>query len=497
MRKDLRNKLGIVALTIVGLVQFSLQRCGDGIIDIWQQEECDTVIANPGCIGCQIQGGFTCIGQDGGTSTCYPDECRTRNGGCLGLSGSIAGCTPQPDGNGNNVEDDGCPTLDSEYFCTNVFSTGQPDTVICQKRNEVPVKAIEPELEVCYQFASVFAVTGNLPTYPQDVISETQECSTMNYCRDGVSLSKCSWERKLAVKCYFPTDANNQYVRKPMIEVFTNSMPDHCMQSRNKFPEDNPIRFQVEFNIDPARLPVLDIQRQNDADFYYCLAAWTSDGNLEKRHSYYAKSGVTDGVVGISINGVPIHTGISENQYDPFFPQEFGGHMNPQKLDFDACLGNTDLSSFYKYYSMSPCILPGAQKEAKQAKYCSEINDCRINPLNYTNATIKKAGFAKITYVGIARDGHMIIGPFNSAGHLWQPRDLDACNGLKIDGNYVYAMSMFHPYTVGCWGPATARKKSGQCSANEMFVLSSNANQLYAAFSLVFGVLMMISASIF
>ena len=63
----------------------------------------------------------------------------------------------------------------------------------------------------------------------------------------------------MAVKCYFPTDANNQYVRKPMIEVFTNSMPDHCMQSRNKFPEDNPIRFQVEFNIDPARLPVLDI----------------------------------------------------------------------------------------------------------------------------------------------------------------------------------------------------------------------------------------------
>lgn len=35
MRKDFSNKLGIVALTLVGLVHFTTQYCGDGIVDIW------------------------------------------------------------------------------------------------------------------------------------------------------------------------------------------------------------------------------------------------------------------------------------------------------------------------------------------------------------------------------------------------------------------------------------------------------------------------------
>lgn len=57
--------------------------------------------------------------------------------------------------------------------------------------------------------------------------------------------------------------------------------------------------------------------------------------------------------------------------------------------------------------------------------------------------------------VGLARDGHVIVGPYNEDNELWDCSDLDICNGAFIaDGSYVYAATTFFPYTVGCWGPA-------------------------------------------
>ena len=69
---------------------------------------------------------------------------------------------------------------------------------------------------------------------------------------------------------------------------------------------------------------MVNITRQTDADFYYCSNAWTNDGNL-KKYSYSKISGNTDGIVGITINGIPLYTGVAENSYDPFFPKAYGG----------------------------------------------------------------------------------------------------------------------------------------------------------------------------
>ena len=55
--------------------------------------------------------------------------------------------------------------------------------------------------------------------------------------------------------------------------------------------------------------------------------------------------------------------------------------------------------------------------------------------------------------VGVARDGHLIYGPYQKNGMLWQPCDVDVCNGRIINGQYAYVMTTFHPYTIGCWGP--------------------------------------------
>ena len=52
-------------------------------------------------------------------------------------------------------------------------------------------------------------------------------------------------------------------------------------------------------------------------------------------------------------------------------------------------------------------------------------------------------------------DGHVIYGPYNIAGELWDWDDVDVCNGFfHTDGSYNYASTTFFPYTVGCWGPA-------------------------------------------
>lgn len=70
----------------------------------------------------------------------------------------------------------------------------------------------------------------------------------------------------------------------------------------------------------------------------------------------------------------------------------------------------------------------------------------------------------KMQKIGLARDGHFIVGIYNQHGKLWSPCEVDFCNGAIINGEYVYASTMFHPYTVGCYGPATDNKFSGDCT---------------------------------
>lgn len=56
--------------------------------------------------------------------------------------------------------------------------------------------------------------------------------------------------------------------------------------------------------------------------------------------------------------------------------------------------------------------------------------------------------------IGLAKDGHVIVGPYNADGELWDCSEYDVCNGTFIsDGSYVYVASAKFPYTVGCWGP--------------------------------------------
>lgn len=85
----------------------------------------------------------------------------------------------------------------------------------------------------------------------------------------------------------------------------------------------------------------------------------------------------------------------------------------------------------------------------------SDNKDCIDNPVDWAatswTTTTNYGGD-----VGLARDGHVIKGPYNGDGELWGCDDHDICNGAFLnDGSYAYVTTTTFPYTVGCWGPAT------------------------------------------
>ena len=60
--------------------------------------------------------------------------------------------------------------------------------------------------------------------------------------------------------------------------------------------------------------------------------------------------------------------------------------------------------------------------------------------------------------LGLARDGHLILGPYKQDGSTWSCADRDVCNGAFIGDQYVYVGSSTFPYVVGCWGPGPSTK---------------------------------------
>ena len=123
----------------------------------------------------------------------------------------------------------------------------------------------------------------------------------------------------------------------------------------------------------------------------------------------------------------------------------------------DMCLGSLSQFGQYKYHSFSPCLYSSAFKNALlTASLCNSDVSCKANALTYARAKVDNNDYKTLKVVGIAKDGHRILGPYKSDGSLWQPCDVDICNGLTIEGSYYYVLTNFYPYTIGCWGPANS-----------------------------------------
>ena len=69
--------------------------------------------------------------------------------------------------------------------------------------------------------------------------------------------------------------------------------------------------------------------------------------------------------------------------------------------------------------------------------FCSEEPQCSGGYHTYLSA-YDTANDVYLVPFGISRDGRKIYGPKKSDGSYWQPCDIDYCNGLYIENEYVY-----------------------------------------------------------
>lgn len=161
--------------------------------------------------------------------------------------------------------------------------------------------------------------------------------------------------------------------------------------------------------------------------------------------------------------------GAAEYPYDPYYPAIVGS--SPVTYYEDSCLGDNDYTSFYHYYSYSPCITNTANKYNLTVVKCTSNSTCKSNPLYYATNYTASAN-RTVVPIGLSKDGYLIYGPFKSDGTFWGACDLDVCNGRIINDSYAYVASVFYPYTIGCWGPGNTPSLEVSCSDNSKYCTS-------------------------
>jgi hypothetical protein len=239
------------------------------------------------------------------------------------------------------------------------------------------------------------------------------------------------------------------------------------------------------------------LNSQTDVDSQLCDNTWAKHQYLDGGVHYsewdfgdYQDELVplqsSDQVVGVALNGVLLFAGTSEYGYDAFFPKAYGNKQSPRAVETDICLGTSQFTNTYRYYMFSPCIYETSLKTVAAPCSSDLYPGCSADVRSHSVAYIPRQ-LQTITPVGVAKDGRVIYGPYKADGTLWQPCDVDVCNGRMFGNYYGYVATMFHPYFVGCWGPGNSVAVSASCSANARFCNAASGlfyNAIFAVLAL-------------
>ena len=104
----------------------------------------------------------------------------------------------------------------------------------------------------------------------------------------------------------------------------------------------------------------------------------------------------------------------------------------------------------YHYHISSGCIV---SPPSGNISTCATNTVCGSNIANYSLQSYPSSA-KTLTVIGIAKDGHVIYGPYTSSGSQVKS-GFDICNGMFYDsiGNYGYFATTTYPYITGCFGP--------------------------------------------
>ncbi|CDW89971.1 UNKNOWN [Stylonychia lemnae] len=362
-----------------------------------------------------------------------------------------------------------------------------------------------------------------LDDYFQDY--ELVVCKGPGMCPDGTVKNVCTWQRYLFFNCFEGSPVTYRWE--------TNSMPNHCYFSKTEPPLGSETKFEAysvsgAFNVQVNNMfaynlvdPVFyhtKLETQDDYDKQLCKSKWAETTLIDMKTQYEEKvyysfeypiafsdyswdsSETTmlqlkssDQVVGMAINGVLIFSANSINGYDALFPSQLINPITSQsnRITPDFCLGTAESYKTYRYYMFSPCIYDSIAKTYASSctndRYPLCSQDVRNHSIYYVKSEQKN-----INPIGIAKDGRMIYGPYNSYGQLWQACDVDICNGRYFSKgyNYGYVATMFHPYFISCWGPGNKVTFEAKCSTNarkKCTLYTSEAVLHYSFWSITLG----------
>lgn len=256
----------------------------------------------------------------------------------------------------------------------------------------------------CLALAAHFDTTCN-GTAVSNILSSTGvnvSCSsgyTGSNCPGSMVGSTCIFQHKLCVTC-----TNTSPVR---IRVQTNGLPRYCPNVPAAMSEIN-IDYTVNFNPDVSvNSPVHNPTTASALTAIVCSIS--SQASVPSASNYVATTGATNmnTLAGVSIDGVTILNVNSANNVDPFFPT--GGFAVET---VDACLGHPNPSNNgYHYHAGSGCALT---RPSGSISTCASTSACNSNVATYSISTF--SSYRTLTVIGIAKDGHIIYGPYTSAG---------------------------------------------------------------------------------
>ena len=143
-----------------------------------------------------------------------------------------------------------------------------------------------------------------------------------------------------------------------------------------------------------------------------------------------------------------------------------GGNIDAVEFEgdtLDVCLSHPTPTSQYHYHFWGSCLVKdyGYWNDSEAPPLCREFNDCVNNTGTFTKGAAESGqnSFYSASNwdkpIGLARDGHIILGPYKSDGSSWTCADHDICNGAFVGSNadvYAYVGTSEFPYVLGCWG---------------------------------------------
>ena len=89
---------------------------------------------------------------------------------------------------------------------------------------------------------------------------------------------------------------------------------------------------------------------------------------------------MTYGIVGVTLDGIPIQAAVSPDNMDPLFPGlYYKAESTYSRANIDQCLGDAENSLFYRYYSFSPCIYETTETVYQNPRMCADFNYCNKN----------------------------------------------------------------------------------------------------------------------